>query len=105
MSEQSEKIYINLVKNKDWKSPKDKLPVYVGPKNMKHPDKNWTIGVNINGKWYNQAAFPAKDQNGNVKEGEMTVILTPSNSGFKTSGDVNPTIANTSSNGNNEYTF
>ena len=58
MSEQSEKIYINLVKNKDWKSPKDKLPVYVGPKNMKHPDKNWTIGVNINGKWYNQAAFP-----------------------------------------------
>ena len=60
MSEQSEKIYINLVKNKDWKSPTDKLPVYVGPKNMKHPDKNWTIGVNINGKWYNQAAFPSK---------------------------------------------
>ena len=76
MSEQSEKIYINLVKNKDWKSPTDKLPVYVGPKNMKHPDKNWTIGVNINGKWYNQAAFPSKDQDGNVKEGELTVILT-----------------------------
>ena len=77
MSEQSEKIYINLVKNKDWKSPTDKLPVYVGPKNMKHPDKNWTIGVNINGKWYNQAAFPASKN----------------------------TIANASSGGNNEYTF
>ena len=77
MSEQSEKIYINLVKNKDWKSPTDKLPVYVGPKNMKHPDKNWTIGV---------------------KEGEMTVILTPS-------GASKNTIANASSGGNNEYTF
>ena len=98
MYEQSEKIYINLVKNKDWKSPKDKLPVYVGPKNMKHPDKNWTIGVNINGKWYNQAAFPAKDQDGNVKEGEMTVMLTPSVANKNT-------IANASSGGNNEYTF
>ncbi len=65
---------------------------------MKHPDKNWTIGVNINGKWYNQAAFPAKDQDGNVKEGEMTVILTPS-------GASKNTIANASSGGNNEYTF
>ena len=65
---------------------------------MKHPDKNWTIGVNINGKWYNQAAFPAKDQEGNVKEGEMTVILTPS-------GASKNTIANASGGGNNEYTF
>jgi hypothetical protein len=37
MDNQSDKIYINLAKNKDWKSPADKLPVYVGPKNMKHP--------------------------------------------------------------------
>ncbi|ADD94089.1 hypothetical protein [uncultured phage MedDCM-OCT-S04-C1035] len=45
---------------------------------MKHPDKNWTIGVNINGKWYNQAAFPSKDQDGKLKAGELTIILTPS---------------------------
>jgi len=103
MSEQSEKIYINLVKNKDWKSPTDKLPVYVGPKNMKHPDKNWTIGVNINGKWYNQAAFPAKDQDGNVKEGEMTVILTPSGGGAMKKDY--PNLANSARGDNNEYTF
>ncbi len=101
MSEQSEKIYINLVKNKDWKSPTDKLPVYVGPKNMKHPDKNWTIGVKINGKWYNQAAFPSKDQDGNVKEGELTVILTPSGAGKST----NNSFAKSDDGGNNEYTF
>ena len=40
-----DKIYINLTKNPDWKSPADKVPVYIGPKNMKHPDKNWTVGV------------------------------------------------------------
>jgi hypothetical protein len=65
---------------------------------MKHRDKNWTIGVNINGTWYNQAAFPSKDQDGNVKEGELTVILTPSGAGKNN-------IAKSSDGGNNEYTF
>ena len=102
MDNQSDKIYINLTKNKDWKSPTDKLPVYIGPKNMKHPDKNWTIGVNINGKWYNQAAFPSKDQDGNVKEGELTVILTPSGGVKK---EDYPNLANSDRGGNNEYTF
>ena len=100
MDNQSDKIYINLTKNKDWKSPTDKLPVHIGPKNMKHPDKNWTIGVNINGKWYNQAAFPSKDQDGNVKEGELTVILTPSGAGASKNAFAKP-----SEGANNEYTF
>ena len=73
----------------------------IGPKNMKHPDKNWTIGVNIGGKWYNQAAFPSKDQDGNVKEGELTVILTPSGAGKST----NNSFAKADDGGNNEYTF
>jgi len=67
---------------------------------MKHPDKNWTIGVNINGKWYNQAAFPSKDQDGNVKEGELTVILTPSGAGASKNAFAKP-----SEGANNEYTF
>ena len=100
MDNKSDKIYINLTKNPDWKSPEDKLPIYVGPKNMKHPDKNWTIGVNIGGKWYNQAAFPSKDQDGNVKEGELTVILTPSGAGATKNAFAKP-----SEGANNEYTF
>ena len=100
MDNQSDKIYINLTNNKDRKSPTDILPVYIGPKNMKHPDKNWTIGVNIGGKWYNQAAFPSKDQDGNVKEGELTVILTPSGAGASKNAFAKP-----SEGANNEYTF
>lgn len=96
-----EKIYINLTKNPDWKSPADKVPVYIGPKNMKHPDKNWTVGVNVNGQWYNQAAFPSKDQDGNVKEGELTIILTPSGAGKAS----NNSFASETKSANNEYTF
>jgi hypothetical protein len=96
-----DKIYINLVKNPDWKSPADKVPVYIGPKNMKHPDKNWTVGVNVNGQWYNQAAFPSKDKDGNVKEGELTIILTPSGAGKAT----NNSFAKANDGANNEYTF
>ena len=68
---------------------------------MKHPDKNWTIGVNIGGKWYNQAAFVSKDQDGNPKEGELTIILTPSGAGKS----ANNSFAKASDGGNNEYTF
>jgi|TARA_R110000822_G_scaffold3160_1_gene14241 hypothetical protein len=96
-----EKIYINLTKNPDWKSPADKVPVYIGPKNMKHPDKNWTVGVNVNGQWYNQAAFPSKDPDGNLKEGELTIILTPSGAGKST----NNSFASEPKDANNEYTF
>ena len=96
-----EKIYINLTKNPDWKSPADKVPVYIGPKNMKHPDKNWTVGVNVNGQWYNQAAFPSKDPDGNLKEGELTIILTPSGASKST----NNSFASEPKDANNEYTF
>jgi len=101
MDNQSEKIYINLKKNPDWKSPADKVPIYIGPKNMKHPEKNWTVGVNVNGKWYNQAAFPSKDPDGNLKEGELTIILTPSGAGKST----NNSFASEPKDANNEYTF
>ena len=96
-----DKIYIHLTKNPDWKSPADKVPVYIGPKNMKHPDKNWTVGVNVNGQWYNQAAFPSKDPDGNLKEGELTIILTPSGAGKST----NNSFASEPKDANNEYTF
>ena len=96
-----EKIYINLVKNEKWSDPKDKVPMMIGPKNMKHPDKNWTIGVNVNGQWYNQAGFVSKDENGNPKPGEMTIILTPSGAAAQSKND----FAKAESGDNNEYTF
>ena len=34
----NETIFINLVKNPDWK-PGSNLPVYVGPPNTKYPEK------------------------------------------------------------------
>ena len=67
MSEQSENIYINLVKNPKWDGVESNQPIYVGPPNVEaqQKGKNWTIGAKINGVWYNQAAFPTKDKNGN----------------------------------------
>ena len=50
------------------------------------------------GKWYNQSSLAAKDKDGNVNEGEITVILTPR-------GESKNTIASALSGGNNEYTF
>ena len=91
-------IFINLVRNPDWKGGTN-LPVYVGPPNSKHPGKNWRVGVQINGQWYNQAAFPAKDKDGNKIEGGLTIKLEPSKSSKKND------FASTSSSGKDEYTF
>ena len=94
----NETIFINLVKNPDWK-PGSNLPVYVGPPNTKYPDKNWRLGAKINGQYYNQAAFPAKDKEGKKIEGGLLVKLEPSKSSKKND------FASTSSSGKDEYTF
>ena len=94
----NETIFINLVKNPDWK-PGSNLPVYVGPPNTKYPEKNWRLGAQINGTWYNQAAFPAKDKEGKKIEGGLLIKLEPSKSSKKND------FASTSSSGKDEYTF
>ena len=94
----NETIFINLVKNPDWK-PGSNLPVYVGPPNTKYPEKNWRVGAQINGTWYNQAAFPAKDKEGKKIEGGLLIKLEPSKSSKKND------FASTSSSGKDEYTF
>ena len=101
MDNNSENIYINLVKNPKWDGVESNQPVYVGPPNMseKAQGKNWTIGVKINGKWYNQAAFPTKDKEGNKVAGGLTVKLTPSGAGKKNN------FASAPNNGNDDYTF
>lgn len=99
--EKSENIYINLVRN-PAKQAGDNLPMYVAPKNDKFPDKNWTIGVNIDGAWYNQAAFQAKDPNGNLTDG-LTIKLTPN----KSSGGAatKNSFAKAETGGSTEYNF
>jgi len=99
--EKSENIYINLVKNPNKKEG-DNLPIYVAPKNDKFPDKNWTIGVNIDGAWFNQAAFQSKDPNGNLTDG-LTIKLTPN----KASGGATAknSFAKSDAGANTEYGF
>ena len=73
----ADKIYINLAPNPK-KQPGDNQPAFIGPKNDKYPDKNWTIGVKMpDGSWYNQAAFEGKDMETGEPNGGLTVILTP----------------------------
>ena len=73
--------------------------MYVGPPNTKYPEKNWRLGAQINGTWYNQAAFPAKDKEGKKIEGGLLIKLEPSKSSKKND------FASTSSSGKDEYTF
>ena len=100
MDNKSNDIYINLVKNSAWQ-PGSNQPVYVGPPNVEaqKQGKNWRIGVKINGVWYNQAAFPTKDKDGNKVEGGITIKLSPSTSSQKND------FASTPSSGKDEYTF
>ena len=78
MSEQSENIYINLVKNPKWDGVESNQPIYVGPPNVEaqQKGKNWTIGAKINGVWYNQAAFDDVAEDG-TPTGGINVVLTP----------------------------
>lgn len=72
----ADKIYINLAPNPK-KQPGDNQPAFIGPKNEKYPEKNWTVGVKIGESWYNQAAFESTDMETGEKTNGLTVILTP----------------------------
>ena len=45
--------------------------------NLKRPDKNWTIGVEINGKWYSQAGFDELAENGEPTGIELLCVTKP----------------------------
>lgn len=102
MDNKSNDIYINIVKNPAWQ-PGSNQPIYIGPPNTDRPDKNWRIGKQINGVWYNPAVFPTKDKDGNKVEGGLTIKLSPSTSTSKSSKKND--FASTSSGGKDEYTF
>jgi len=76
MNEQPKnKIYLNLVPNLN-KKPGDNQPVFVAPNSPKAPEgKNWKMNVNINGEWYDYAAFDGVSIDGEPTGG-YTVILT-----------------------------
>ena len=61
----------------------DNQPAFIGPKNDKYPDKNWTIGAKIGDTWYNQAAFESTDIQTGEPNGGLTVILTPAEGASK----------------------
>jgi len=82
----ADKIYINLMPNPK-KQPGDNQPAFIGPKNDKYPDKNWTIGVKVGDTWYNQAAFEGKDMETGEPNGGFTVILTPAEGASKPAGN------------------
>tara|TARA_S200002703_G_scaffold151332_1_gene150586 strand:- start:32 stop:370 length:339 start_codon:yes stop_codon:yes gene_type:complete len=82
----ADKIYINLMPNPK-KQPGDNQPAFIGPKNEKYPDKNWTIGVKIGESWYNQAAFESSDMETGEPNGGLTVILTPAEGASKSAGN------------------
>jgi len=82
----ADKIYINLMPNPK-KQPGDNQPAFIGPKNDKYPDKNWTIGAKIGDTWYNQAAFESSDIQTGEPNGGLTVILTPAEGASKPAGN------------------
>ena len=67
-------IWVNLVPNPNKTA--DNHPDWVAPPNTNAPEgKKWTIGVNVNGVWHNQAGWNNKDDQGNL-EG-ITIKMTP----------------------------
>ena len=105
------KIYLNLVPNLN-KKPGDNQPVFVAPNSPKAPEgKNWKMNVNINGDWYDYAAFDGVSLEGEPTGG-YTVILTKKESqptqnkaqgSFKAGGFQKKTFANNKSFGNRQY--
>lgn len=96
----ADKIYINLAPN-EKKQQGDNQPVYVGPKNTKYPDKNWTIGVKVGETWYNQAAFESTDMETGEKTNGLTVILTPAEGASKPAGNTRGNYQQRSGGNNN----
>jgi hypothetical protein len=113
MNEQPKnKIYLNLVPNLN-KKPGDNQPVFVAPTSPKSPEgKNWKMNVNINGEWYDYAAFDGVSIEGEPTGG-YTVIITKKEAqaaagenkqgGFKAGGFQKKSFANNKSFGNRQY--
>ena len=113
MNEQPKnKIYLNLVPNLN-KKPGDNQPVFVAPNSPKAPEgKNWKMNVNIQGEWYDYAAFDGVSIDGEPTGG-YTVILTKKEQqatagankqpGFKAGGFQKKSFANNKSFGNRQY--
>ena len=71
-----DKLYIKLIPNAD-KQPGDNRPSFVAPINPKSPPgKTWRLSANVNGVWYNQAAFDDTEEDG-TPTGGLNVVLTP----------------------------
>ena len=113
MNEQPKnKIYLNLVPNLN-KKPGDNQPVFVAPNSPKAPEgKNWKMNVNINGEWYDYAAFDGVSIDGEPTGG-YTVILTKKEQqattgankqpGFKAGGFQKKPFTSNKSFGNRSY--
>ena len=102
------KIYLNLVPNLNKKAG-DNQPVFVAPNSPKAPEgKNWKMNVNIQGEWYDYAAFDGVSIDGEPTGG-YTVILTKKEAtqnkqpGFKAGGFQKKSFANNKSFGNRQY--
>jgi hypothetical protein len=103
------KIYLNLVPNLNKKAG-DNQPVFVAPNSPKAPEgKNWKMNVNINGDWYDYAAFDGISLEGEPTGG-YTVILTKKEAtqnkqqgSFKAGGFQKKSFANNKSFGNRQY--
>ena len=89
---ESNKIYIKLIPNLD-KQQGDNRPSYVAPINPKSPaGKTWRISANINGQWYNQAAFDDVAEDG-TPTGGINVVLTPQENSGTSGGGKQQTFA------------
>lgn len=103
------KIYLNLVPNLNKKQG-DNQPVFVAPNSPKAPEgKQWKMNVNINGDWYDYAAFDGVSLEGEPTGG-YTVILTKKEAtqnktqgSFKQGGFQKKSFANNKSFGNRQY--
>lgn len=80
-----DKLYIKLIPNGD-KQAGDNRPSFVAPVNPKSPPgKTWRLSANINGTWYNQAAFDDIAEDG-TPTGGLNVVLTPQENNQSTGG-------------------
>ena len=102
------KIYLNLVPNLNKKQG-DNQPVFVAPNSPKAPEgKQWKMNVNINGDWYDYAAFDGISLEGEPTGG-YTVILTKKEAtqnkqpGFKAGGFQKKPFTSNKSFGNRQY--
>jgi hypothetical protein len=96
-----DKQYIKLIPNHpgledairqimdDKKKTGDKTPLFVAPINPQSPEgKTWRIGANVNGTWFDQAAFGDTMEDGSATGG-VNVVLNPQTKNFSSGGGNN----------------